>query len=853
MKTKVKILALNNPLFTLFFFLTLLALPIILFAVHQRQNLTQHAAGTALTIYDDTLASGWQDHSYSSTINYNNTTPVASGTHSISFLTTGAWGALEMRNNSVMDASQYTYIQFSARTASASGQHYALQLTDATGAQKGTYAWLSNYGGDPNPNSWTTYQIPLLAFGLPLNSITGFAIQDITGNAQNTVYIDDVSFVPTNVPSPVPPSGTLPGQQNWGGASSYIFGTNDTQEWGADNIETDPHNIIQPSLKAAHISLIRSFMFHHSLADNHRTTMAEIETRLKTIENSGAQCLGVIKFIETDPANPGTDPAGDTDLDFAKQVVSYAGNRCNIYEFGNEPDADGTTVDTYYKRWNEFVPILKQINPNAKFIGGAGGSPNFTKQFMAEVKATGGPVPDALDIHLYPCSNDTADSCTTKVNNYFVSNIQDMQNAAQAIYGFPIPVGVGEWNVDASANKSPGDDPTFVTSFYQTAIAQMIQAGAVFATQFDAQSQVWGSLDMFDVTNNDQPNAQYTAMKQIISQYYPGNSTPTPASSKTATITVSPATSTLTVNAPTTVNVVVNGGGQAFNAAQATVAVSSNLTITGINTSPTNACNFTYVSGSNPTTTNPSFAGAILSSSSTSCTVYTITVQPNTTGTGTITISNGSVKAYSDNSEIFTSATNGTYTLAAAGTTPTTVPTATSTPVPPTATPLPQPTNTPTPAPTNTPVPQTPVPTSPTLNAPQFTSYPTATYLATATILGSKDTAISSVYLNNASTGITYPTSTTWQAAVNLILGNNTLTIYGKDSNNNQSGNRTATVNRHKLGDINGDAAIDLTDLSLFGADWGKTANLTNALSDMNADNTVDLTDFSIIAKQYGQ
>ena len=54
----------------------------------------------------------------------------------------------------------------------------------------------------------------------------------------------------------------------------------------------------------------------------------------------------------------------------------------------------------------------------------------------------------------------------------------------------------------------------------------------------------------------------------------------------------------------------------------------------------------------------------------------------------------------------------------------------------------------------------------------------------------------------------------------------------------------------HKLGDINGDGTVDLTDASLFAVDYGKTdpSTFTYPLSDMNNDGKVDLTDLSILA-----
>lgn len=288
--------------------------------------------------------------------------------------------------------------------------------------------------------------------------------------------------------------------------------------------------------------------------------------------------------------------------------------------------------------------------------------------------------------------------------------------------------------------------------------------------------------------------------------------TPTPAP---GTIAASPASGTVTVGTPFNVDVVASG--QAFNAAQANVAVSPNLSITGLHNATSNACNLQYTQ--TPSVSNPSFAGAIYNSSSTNCKVYTLTLNPTSAGTGTVTFTNASMKAYVDNSEILSGVQNGSYTINAAAATPT--------PTPP-------------------------------LSGLTITS-PTETYLASFTLTGTKDANTTTVFVNGSSTGVTYPTSTTWQAPVTLTLGSNntagsnTFAVYGADGNGNQTATTTGTVSRHSLGDINGDGVVDLTDASLFAVDWGKTSNLTYILSDMNGDGSVDLTDLSILAKLEGQ
>lgn len=298
---------------------------------------------------------------------------------------------------------------------------------------------------------------------------------------------------------------------------------------------------------------------------------------------------------------------------------------------------------------------------------------------------------------------------------------------------------------------------------------------------------------------------------------YDGTSSPTPTPVPD-TIAVSPSSSSVTVGTPFNATVVVSGD-TAFNAAQANIAVSSNLSVVGIHAAPSPSCNLQYTQ--TPTTSNPSFAGAIFGTSSTNCNVYTLTLNPTSAGTGTITVTNGSVKAYSDNSEALSGVTNGSFTISAAGATPT--------PTPP-------------------------------LSQITFTS-PTETYNSSYTLTGTKDTNITTVYVNGSSTGVTYPTSTTWEVPETLTLGtantagSNTFTVYGADADSNQTATVTDTVSLHTLGDINGDGVVDLTDASLFAVDWGKTdpTTFTYALSDMNGDSQVNLTDLSILAKLESQ
>jgi len=314
------------------------------------------------------------------------------------------------------------------------------------------------------------------------------------------------SSIPVNPPlAPIshplaPSTQKLPGEEIWkNGVSSFLFGTNDTQEWSEKNLETQP--AIQKYIRNAGFTVIRSF-FQDNASD------AAIEQRITAIENSGAQCLGVIFNI--------------FNVSYDEHLVQYLGNRCLMYEFGNEPDYNNISVETYLKQWNTVIPILRHINPGATFIGPAAStsSGSFIQDFLTGVKSSG-VLPDAISFHWYPCSHDSQEDCLNMAGTAGQEALQ-IRSAVKNILGKDLPIGITEWNFDpGNPPPSYGDQSSFITSFSKAALQSMIQAGVTVACQFDAASFAgYGHLDMFNI-NNDTPKAQYYAIKSIIDTYRP--------------------------------------------------------------------------------------------------------------------------------------------------------------------------------------------------------------------------------------------------------------------------------------------------------------------------------------------
>jgi len=123
-------------------------------------------------------------------------------------------------------------------------------------------------------------------------------------------------------------------------------------------------------------------------------------------------------------------------------------------------------------------------------------------------------------------------------------------------------------------------------------------------------------------------------------------------------MSVNPNSGSYTVGGPVRVDLIIDGHGDTFNAAQATTTLSNNLLLTDLTLGD---CNFSFVE--TPTTSSPAFTGVLLGGSSQKCTVYTLTIMPISTGTGTVMLSNAKVKEYKTAQDILASLQNGNYSL----------------------------------------------------------------------------------------------------------------------------------------------------------------------------------------------
>jgi hypothetical protein len=220
------------------------------------------------------------------------------------------------------------------------------------------------------------------------------------------------------------------------------------------------------------------------------------------------------------------------------------GNRCLLYEFGNEPDP----LSSYITTWNSNIAALRQANPAAKFIGPVLASPdaNGIKQFLSAVKSN---PPDVVSWHMYPCTNRTLQDCESGSHINFSKHAQEIGAVIQSTLGHDVPQAITEYNYDWQDGKTPNHDASTMQQFTTKALNDMIQAekyGVIMANEYQLGGRAGaGTLDMVDPSSGA-PLAQFSTMSQFIASYRAATNSPSGTASPggaMATTSVQPCTS----------------------------------------------------------------------------------------------------------------------------------------------------------------------------------------------------------------------------------------------------------------------------------------------------------------------
>ena len=210
-----------NKLFFIARFGTVLVLSLVLCAATQPVLTYPALAAADSPIYTDALAGGWQDWSWDTTHNFDNSQPVHSGSASIAVTYTAAWGGLYLHTDTALPASDYTAIRFWVHGGSTGGQLVYFNINGGGG-----------YAFTVQANTWLSVTVPLAALGNP-TTLSDLKWQDNSGNGQPTFYLDDISLI--GRPSII----FLPAIFNDYCASQYFddFSTQTGRWWVDDNAD----------------------------------------------------------------------------------------------------------------------------------------------------------------------------------------------------------------------------------------------------------------------------------------------------------------------------------------------------------------------------------------------------------------------------------------------------------------------------------------------------------------------------------------------------------------------------------------------------------------------------------------
>lgn len=146
-------------------------------------------------VYDEAL-NGWADWSWSTTRDFASTAQAHQGTKSIAVTYTAAWGGLYLHYGAGINPYGLSKLEFYVHGGSSGGQRMVVKLGEPGHWLPAVSLNTYNACGTVTAGAWCKVSIPFSALGVTTNLITELEVQDDSGAAQPTFYLDDVRFVP---------------------------------------------------------------------------------------------------------------------------------------------------------------------------------------------------------------------------------------------------------------------------------------------------------------------------------------------------------------------------------------------------------------------------------------------------------------------------------------------------------------------------------------------------------------------------------------------------------------------------------------------------------------------------------
>ena len=161
------------------------------------------AAHPDLVIYGDSLTTGWSDWSWSTAINWQDTTDPHTGTYDVAFTFDQAWDGLSVHSDSPVDTTPYDLVRFWINGGTSGTQRLWLYV-DYPGGGSSTPVNIAPYIADGSipAHSWALVQVPLSVLGAQATQISRLDFFNDTSGTQPTMYLDDLSLYNDGVAPP---------------------------------------------------------------------------------------------------------------------------------------------------------------------------------------------------------------------------------------------------------------------------------------------------------------------------------------------------------------------------------------------------------------------------------------------------------------------------------------------------------------------------------------------------------------------------------------------------------------------------------------------------------------------------
>lgn len=316
-------------------------------------------AQTDQSVYTDALVNGWQNWSWA-TVNLSNTTPVQSGSDSIS-VSAGPYQALYL-HQTAFDSTPYTALVFWINGGSTGGQLLQVQATLNGAAQ--TVVTMPALAA----NSWQQVTIPLSSLGVQNQpDLDGFWIQDRSGATQPAFFVDTISFKAQPAPSVV--NITVNAAQPVRIVDARHFAVN-TAVWDGDFDTSNTINLLTSmgaqALRFPGGSLSDDYHWATNTTDSNTWQWATSFDQFAQV----ATTVGTQAFIT---ANYGSGtPAEAAAWVKESNVTHHYGFK--YWEIGNECygawETDTNTVAhdpyTYAQRFQQYYAQMKAVDPTIK-------------------------------------------------------------------------------------------------------------------------------------------------------------------------------------------------------------------------------------------------------------------------------------------------------------------------------------------------------------------------------------------------------------------------------------------------------------------------------------------------------